>query len=87
MQNAQRRLADHALVRELVAAGFTGPVFDVAVTEFASYAIAVLMAWMRTGQIFGKCKAKGRPVSGKRDARRKLRSSRPSSGRVERCGG
>ena len=31
-----------------------GPVFDVAVTEFASYAIAVLMAWMRTGQIFGK---------------------------------
>jgi len=64
VRNAQRRLADHALVKELAAAGFEGPVFDVAVTEFASYAIAVLMAWMRTGEIFGKCKAKGRPVSG-----------------------
>jgi hypothetical protein len=64
VRNAQRRLADHALVKELAAADFTGPVFDVAVTEFASYGIAVLMAWMRTGQIFGKCMAKGRPVSG-----------------------
>lgn len=64
VRNAQRRLADSALVGELAAAGFAGPVFEVAVTELASYGIAVLMAWMRTGQIFGKCLIKGRPVSG-----------------------
>src|SRR5690348_4477966 len=37
VRNAQRRLADHALVKELAEAKFAGPVFDVAVTEFASY--------------------------------------------------
>jgi hypothetical protein len=59
-----RRLADHALVAELAAAGFAGPVFEIAVTEFAAYGIAVMMGWMRTGQIFNKCRDKGRPVNG-----------------------
>jgi hypothetical protein len=63
VENAKQRLADRALIAELAAAGFAGPVFEVAETEFAAYGIAVLMAWMRTGQIFGKCLAMGRPVS------------------------
>ncbi len=63
IENAERLLADHALLEELAAAGFTGPMFNVAKTEFATYGIAVLMAWARTGQIFPKCRAKGRPLS------------------------
>src|SRR6266702_2243132 len=54
VENAKRRLGDRALLAELAVADFTGPVFEVAVTEFASYGIAVLMAWMRTGQIIDK---------------------------------
>jgi hypothetical protein len=34
-ESAKRRLADRALLEELAAARFTGPVFDVAVTEYA----------------------------------------------------
>jgi hypothetical protein len=63
VKNARRLLADRALLAELAAAGFAGPVFDIAETEFAAYGIAVLMAWMRTKQIFGKCRDIGRPVS------------------------
>lgn len=62
-ENAMRRLADHALVEELRAADFSGPVFEVAQTELAAYGISVLMGWMRTGQIFVQCKASGRPLS------------------------
>jgi hypothetical protein len=62
VENAKRLLADHALVAELAAAGFAGPVFEVAETEFAAYGIAVMMAWMRTGLVFRKCKDMGRPV-------------------------
>lgn len=63
LENAKRRLADRAWLAELAAAGFKGPMFDVALTELAAYGIPVLMAWMRTGQIVSKCKAKGRPLS------------------------
>jgi hypothetical protein len=63
VENATRLLADRALVAELAAASFAGPVFEIAETEFAAYGIAVLMAWMRTRQIFGKCRDIGRPVS------------------------
>ncbi len=63
VENAKRRLGDRALLAELAVADFTGPVFEVAVTEFAAYGIAVLMAWMRTGQIFGKCQDINRPLS------------------------
>jgi hypothetical protein len=63
VDNARRLLADRALVAELAAAGFTGPVFEIAETELAAYGIAVMMAWMRTRQIFGKCQEIGRPAS------------------------
>lgn len=62
-ENAMRRLADHALVEELRATDFAGPVFEVAQTELAAYGISVLMGWMRTGQIFARCQASGRPLS------------------------
>ena len=62
VESAKRRLADRALVAELAAAGFAGPVFDVVETELAAYGIAVMMAWTRTGQIFSRCAAKGRPL-------------------------
>jgi hypothetical protein len=64
VENAARRLEDRALVDELAAAGFTGPVFDVTVNEFAAYGIATLMAWMRTGEIVRQCLARGRPLAG-----------------------
>ena len=63
VENARRLLADRALVAELAAAGFAGPVFEMVETEFASYGIAVMMAWMRTREIFVKCRDIGRPVS------------------------
>jgi hypothetical protein len=37
VENAKRRFADRALLAELAAAGFAGPVFEVAETEFAAY--------------------------------------------------
>jgi hypothetical protein len=64
VENAARRLADRDLVGELAAAGFTGPVFEVTVNEFAAYGVAALMAWMRTGEIARKCLSRGRPLPG-----------------------
>ena len=63
VENAKRLLADRAFLAELAAAGFAGPMFEVAETEFAAYGIAVIMAWTRTGQIFRKCQDIGRPLS------------------------
>jgi len=60
--SASLRLMDLMLLKELTAANFAGPVFDVAVNEWAAYGIAVMMAWMRTGEIARKCGAKGRPL-------------------------
>src|SRR6266516_875619 len=62
VDNASRHLADRALLDELITTGFSGPVFEIAVTEFAAYGIATMMAWMRTGEIVKQCKAKGRPL-------------------------
>jgi len=64
VDNAARRLADRALVDELATTGFTGPLFDMTLNELAAYAIATLMAWMRTGEIIRQCMARGRPLSG-----------------------
>jgi DNA-directed RNA polymerase specialized sigma24 family protein len=63
VENAARRLAERALVDELMAARFTGPMFDVTVNELAAYGIATLMAWMRTGEIFRQCLTRGRPLA------------------------
>jgi hypothetical protein len=62
VENASRRLQDQGLVDDLFAADFAGPLFEITVTEFAAYGIAVQMAWMRTGEIARQCKARGRPV-------------------------
>jgi hypothetical protein len=63
VENAARRLEDRALVDDLAAAGFTGPMFDITVNELAAYGLATLMAWMRTGEIVRQCLARGRPLA------------------------
>jgi hypothetical protein len=62
VENARRRLADHALVGQLIAADFTGPLFEITVTELAAYGIPVVMSQIRTGKIISQCKSKGRPL-------------------------
>ncbi len=61
-ENVARRQADHEIITELKARNFDGPLYDYFAAEQAAYALAVLMSWMRTGEIFRKCKEKGRPV-------------------------
>jgi hypothetical protein len=61
-ENVARRRADHEIITELRARNFEGPLYDYFIAEQAAYALAVLMSWMRTGEIFRKCKEKGRPV-------------------------
>lgn len=61
-ENVARRHADNEIVSELRARDFDGPLYEYFVAELAAYALAVLMAWMRTGEIFRKCREKGRPV-------------------------
>src|SRR6266516_1142186 len=61
-ENVARRRADHEIITALKARNFDGPLYDYFAAEQAAYALAVLMSWMRTGEIFRKCKEKGRPV-------------------------
>jgi RNA polymerase sigma factor (sigma-70 family) len=58
-ENAVRRLNDQVLVAELAASGFRGPLYEATISELATYALAVLMAWMRTGYIFKLTTARG----------------------------
>lgn len=61
-ENVARRRADHQIITELKDRNFEGPIYEYFTAELAAYALAVLMAWMRTGEIFRKCREKGRPV-------------------------
>lgn|SRR6266516_687685 len=61
-ENVARRRADHEIITALKARNFEGPLYDYFAAEQAAYALAVLMSWMRTGEIFRKCREKGRPV-------------------------
>jgi hypothetical protein len=62
-ERAQRLLADQALVEELAAADFAGPVANLVKAELAAYGIPVIRAWIRTGEIVPHCRSIGRPVS------------------------
>ncbi|WP_433329481.1 hypothetical protein [Spirillospora sp. CA-294931] len=62
-RRTERLLGDAQKVRELAAAGFTGPAMEVVKGELAEYAIAVLMAWTRNGEIMKRTRARGRPIS------------------------
>ena len=55
-----RRAEDFELRNDLALAGFAGPHYDLFVAELIAYGFPVLMLWMRTGQIFPLCAAKGR---------------------------
>lgn len=54
-----RRQADLELRNDLALADFRGPGWDRYAWELACYGYAVMMAWLKTGEIFHQCKAKG----------------------------
>ena len=55
-------LQDQGRVDEIVRLGVVGKSFPDLLEELAEYGLAVMMAWMRTGTIFVRCSAIGRPV-------------------------
>ncbi|SRR6266487_1102173 len=55
-------LQDQGRVNEIVRLGIAGKSFPDLLGELAEYGFAVMMAWMRTGTIFVRCSAIGRPV-------------------------
>ncbi|PXY16587.1 RNA polymerase sigma factor [Prauserella muralis] len=61
-ESLQRRLRDRELREELVAEDFGGPAWKRFAEELARYGVAVMLAWLRTGEIFVQCKRKGWPV-------------------------
>jgi hypothetical protein len=54
--------ADRQLIAALRDDGFQGSDYDQFEYELAAYAFKILMAWMRNGKIFHKCRERGRPV-------------------------
>ncbi|MEV7099803.1 hypothetical protein AB0M80_44025 [Amycolatopsis sp. NPDC051045] len=58
----ERRRHDLALRNELAAENFDGPVWDRFVEELARYGHAVMLAWLRTGEIFAHCSRTDRPI-------------------------
>lgn len=51
---------DRTIVDELRASSFAGVHYNYFATEMAKYGIAVMTAWIRTHQIFGKMRERGR---------------------------
>ena len=58
-ESLERRQADLELRNELALAGFRGPGWDRYALELARYGYAVMMAWLKTGEVFNHCKAMG----------------------------
>ena len=58
-ESLERRQADLELRNELALADFRGPGWDSYAREFARYGYTVMMAWLKTGEIFHQCKARG----------------------------
>jgi hypothetical protein len=58
-ESLERRQADLEIRHELALAGFNGPVWDRYAFELARYGYAVMMAWLKTGEMFKQCDAKG----------------------------
>ncbi|WP_180687237.1 RNA polymerase sigma factor [Streptomyces gossypiisoli] len=61
-----RTAEDLALYEMLAAAGFSGMAWELFADALAEYAHPIAMSWLYTGQIFGLCRARGRPVRGRR---------------------
>jgi hypothetical protein len=62
-ENFARRQADQETIIELQRQDFKGLPYEYFAAELAAYGFAVMMAWMRTREIFKQCKDKGRPLS------------------------
>ncbi|MGH3869660.1 MAG: hypothetical protein ACRDQ4_26875 [Pseudonocardiaceae bacterium] len=58
-ESPERRQADLEIRDDLAQAGFCGPGWDRYAGELACYGYAVMMAWLKTGEIFSQCKTKG----------------------------
>lgn len=58
-ESLECRQADLELCNDLALAGFRGPGWDRYAWELARYGYAVMMAWLRSGEMFSQCKAKG----------------------------
>lgn len=58
VESLERRQGDLALLAVLAAADFTGPVWSRFAEGLARYGHAVVMAWLRTGEMFVQCRRK-----------------------------
>lgn len=58
-ESLERRQADLEIRDDLAQADFRGPSWDRYAWELARYGYAVVMAWLKTGEMFSQCKAKG----------------------------
>jgi hypothetical protein len=58
-ERRSRLAGDAELVEELRRDGFAGPQWDYFANELARYGLAVIRAWIRKGDIDGKCAEKG----------------------------
>jgi hypothetical protein len=54
--------ADAALVDELRRAGFSGPVYELFENHLAAHGLAVVRAWLISGEMFRRCAARGQMV-------------------------
>lgn len=48
----ERRAADELLLKHLARSGFEGPDYERFQNELVRYALSVLCAWLRSGQVF-----------------------------------
>jgi hypothetical protein len=58
-ESLERRQADLEIRNDLALADFRGPGWDRYAWELARYGYAVMMAWLKTGEMFNQCTAKG----------------------------
>ncbi|WP_206796263.1 sigma-70 family RNA polymerase sigma factor [Amycolatopsis sp. MtRt-6] len=61
-ESRERRRNDQKLLDHLAAANFSGPSWEHVATQLASYGVTVMKAWMGSGEIFARCREKGRAL-------------------------
>ncbi|PPK60682.1 Homeodomain-like domain-containing protein [Actinokineospora auranticolor] len=57
-ESLRQRESDLVLYNELALEGFEGRAWDRFAYELARYGYAVMMAWLKSGELFAQCKAK-----------------------------
>jgi RNA polymerase sigma factor (sigma-70 family) len=58
-QRLRQLEADRALMRRLSVEGYEGQAWEEVANALVDYGFAVMRAWTVTGQVFGRCRAKG----------------------------